>query len=36
MPKVAPEEDLHRVAGWNDFFASAALSVVVDEKLCKT
>jgi hypothetical protein len=33
--KVAPEEDLQRFAGWNDFFATAGLSVVVNEKLCK-
>jgi chromodomain-helicase-DNA-binding protein 1 len=35
VEKVAPEEDLQRFAGWNDFFATAALSVVVDEELCK-
>jgi hypothetical protein len=35
MSKVAPEEALQRVAGWNDFFETAALSVVVDEELCK-
>jgi hypothetical protein len=34
--QVAPKEDLQRVEGWNDFFATAALSVVVDEELCKT
>jgi hypothetical protein len=36
VEKVAPEEDLQRFAGWNDFFATAGLSVVVDEELCKT
>jgi hypothetical protein len=36
VEKFAPEEDLQRFAGWNDFFATAALSVVVDEELCKT
>jgi Helicase conserved C-terminal domain len=34
--KVAPKEDLQRVASSNTFFATAALSVVVDEELCKT
>jgi hypothetical protein len=34
--QVAPKEDLQRVVGWNDFFATAVLSVVVDEELCKT
>jgi hypothetical protein len=33
--KVAPEEYLKRVAGWNDFLATAALSVVVDDELAK-
>jgi hypothetical protein len=30
--RVVPLEDLQRVAGWNDFFATAALLVVVDEE----
>jgi hypothetical protein len=34
--KVAPEKDFQRVAGWNNFFTTAALSVVADEELCKT
>jgi hypothetical protein len=36
VEKVAPEDDLQRFAGWNDFFATAGLSVVDDEELCKT
>jgi hypothetical protein len=34
--KVAHKEDLQRVASLNTFFATAALSFVVDEELCKT
>jgi hypothetical protein len=30
VEKVVPAEDIQRVAGWNDFFATAALLVVVD------
>jgi hypothetical protein len=29
--RVVPAENLQRVAGWNSFFATAALLVVVDE-----
>jgi hypothetical protein len=35
MSKTAPKEDIQIVPGWNEFFAIAASSVVVDEELCK-
>jgi hypothetical protein len=36
VEKSRPKEDLQLVASSNNFFATAALSVVVDEELCKT